>query len=221
MTETSDCRKLRNLLASTTPESCPRIINLHCHTTCSDGSMDPLELIKQAYSIGLKHICITDHHSVDAFSYLDSSTKYNILKKRLDFPKLWTGVEISCLLSRCLVHIIGMGFNRFHNSIVPYVQNESPTVEYIQANNVVDAIHQAGGIAILAHPARYRLGYKKLILDSAQVGIDGAEAWYDYEFNQEWRYSPFICDKIYRHIVELGLLASCGTDTHGYSLLGR
>ncbi len=89
--------------------SCPLNINLHCHTTSSDGSLEPLQLYRQASSLGLKHLAITDHHSVKAYLSIDSYLEKN---NSYIFPTvLWPGVEISCLLKGCLVHVIGLGFD--------------------------------------------------------------------------------------------------------------
>lgn len=41
--------------------------DLHCHTTCSDGSMTPKELVLHAKEVGLSGICITDHDSLAAY----------------------------------------------------------------------------------------------------------------------------------------------------------
>ena len=38
-------------------------VDLHLHTTCSDGNLSPLELINKAVSVGLNVISITDHDS--------------------------------------------------------------------------------------------------------------------------------------------------------------
>ena len=51
-------------------KSCPYNINFHCHTTFSDGSLNPSKLYEQACELNLKHIAITDHHSVEAYRVL-------------------------------------------------------------------------------------------------------------------------------------------------------
>jgi 3',5'-nucleoside bisphosphate phosphatase len=43
----------------------PAVIDLHAHTSCSDGSETPTELVALAAEIGLKAVAITDHDSVD------------------------------------------------------------------------------------------------------------------------------------------------------------
>jgi hypothetical protein len=93
--------------------------------------------------------------------------------------------------------------------------------ESLRAEAVVSAIHQAGGLAVLAHPARYRLGHGVLIEEAARLGFDGGEAWYDYDMNPTWKPSPLICESIDRQLANLGLLRTCGTDSHGIDLNGR
>ena len=36
--------------------SCPKNINFHCHTKFSDGSLDPYEILEQAYKNKLKFL---------------------------------------------------------------------------------------------------------------------------------------------------------------------
>lgn len=41
------------------------MVDLHVHTTVSDGVFTPDELIQQAIKKGLKVLCITDHNAVN------------------------------------------------------------------------------------------------------------------------------------------------------------
>ena len=50
--------------------SCPKNINFHCHTKFSDGSLEPYELLDQAYKNNLKFLSITDHHTIKAHEYI-------------------------------------------------------------------------------------------------------------------------------------------------------
>ena len=47
------------------------MIDLHIHTTSSDGSEEPEEVIAKAQSAGLKYISITDHDSIGAYKKLE------------------------------------------------------------------------------------------------------------------------------------------------------
>ena len=57
--------------------------------------------------------------------------------------------------------------------------------------------------------------------EAYKQGIDGVESWYDYEFKAKWKPSILICDSIASYANYLGIHSTCGTDTHGYSLLKR
>ena len=45
---------LVKLTSNINKNSCPKNINFHCHTKFSDGSLEPYELLDQAYKNNLK-----------------------------------------------------------------------------------------------------------------------------------------------------------------------
>ncbi len=216
----SDAHPLKRILMSVDRESCPNSLNFHCHTTYSDGSLEPKELISQAAARGLKHLAVTDHHNSQAYQIM-SNWLASRSNKNLPVPVLWTGVEISCLLNGCLVHVLALGFEVGHQAIHRYIQNDSVIGESLRAPAVLNSIHQAGGLAVLAHPARYRIGHTELINAAAEIGFDGVETWYDYDCLCKWHPTKYICEAIDKQLEQLGLLRTCGTDTHGYDLSGR
>jgi predicted metal-dependent phosphoesterase TrpH len=211
---------LRPVLEQVDANSCPGRLNFHCHTIHSDGSLRPEQLGAQALSLGLEHLAVTDHHSTTAFAPL-----HHWFAQRADqgasVPKLWPGVEISCLLESCLVHVLALGFTPGDSALEPYRQGQAPVGEELQAATVVRRIHDAGGLALLAHPGRYRLSFQRLIPAAAALGFDGAEAYYDYAMQSQWQPTPHVCDAIARLLDKHALLRSCGTDTHGLELSGR
>ena len=208
------------ILQSVGPDSCPGSLNFHCHTQCSDGSLEPLALIEQAQTLGLTHLAVTDHHSTAAFLPMQEWIETQRQQGK-SVPRLWTGMEISCLLKGCLVHVLALGFDFGHRALHIYNQGDAAVGEPLRADAVVKAIHAAGGLAVLAHPARYRLGHAVLIEAAAAIGIDGGEVWYDYDMQAQWQATPMVCDSIDQQLKNLGLLRTCGTDTHGHDLKGR
>ena len=66
-TATQDSLLLRKVFQSIDAQSCPTTYNFHMHTNCSDGKLDPAELMAQAVEIGLQGMAITDHHSVKGY----------------------------------------------------------------------------------------------------------------------------------------------------------
>jgi hypothetical protein len=65
------------------------------------------------------------------------------------------------------------------------------------------------------------VGFADLIDAAAELGFDGGEAWYDYDMQTRWSWSPVVCEAIDRRLKNLGLLRTCGTDSHGLDLEGR
>lgn len=220
---TADADQLQTLLGTLSPESCPRTYNFHMHTLHSDGQLPPQGIMEQAVAIGLKGMAITDHHSIkgywDAKSWLENRRWHGIAGETL--PQLWVGVEINAELLGIEVHILGYGFNPDHLAMRPYLQGRSPRGIAYLAKNIIQAIQAAGGLAILAHPARYRRSANELIPCAAEHGIDGVETYYAYGNPDPWQPSLPQCEEVYRLAQHYGLLSSCGTDTHGQSLLRR
>ena len=200
--------------------SCPGELNFHCHTLHSDGSLRPEELAHQAMALGLRHLAITDHHSTAALAPAQQVLERLALGGQ-PVPRLWSGIEISCLLEGCLVHVLGLDFDPRAPDLEPYVQGQAPVGQALRAEQVVERLHGAGGLALLAHPGRYRKPFGPLIDAAAALGFDGAEAYYDYAMAPSWQPTPLVCEAIASQLEKLGLLRSCGTDTHGLALHGR
>jgi predicted metal-dependent phosphoesterase TrpH len=150
-----------------------------------------------------------------------SDGKSDARSRTKTLPKLWAGVEITSLLADTDVHILGYAFRPYDEAMVPYLQGASPKGEDRQAERVIQSIQAAGGIAILAHPVRYRTDEITLIRAAARLGIDGVETYYAYDNPEIWRPSPGKTERVQALACEHGLLSSCGTDTHGTVLTKR
>lgn len=213
---------LKQVFQSINAQSCPMCFNFHMHTVYSDGRLQPTELIEQAIAIGLKGLAITDHHCIAgyqaALNWL-SDWKWN--NPGANAPHLWSGVEINANLLDIEVHILGYAFDPEHPRMKPYIQTKSTTGEEYQADFVIGAIQKAGGLAVLAHPARYKRSHLELIPAAAEVGIDGVETFYAYNNPNPWRPSALESQQVQQLALQYGLYNTCGTDTHGLSLLQR
>ena len=75
------------------------MIDLHTHTTASDGSCTTSELIMLAKNAGLSAVAITDHDSVDGLGYYDGQIE------------IIDGIELSCDFQREM-HIVGLYIDR-------------------------------------------------------------------------------------------------------------
>lgn len=205
-----------------TPQSCPFHFNFHLHTICSDGKLTPEALIEQAINFGLQGLAITDHHSVDGYyraqSQLDLLRQYQPDKP---LPLLWTGIEITSDLMGTEVHILGYGFNPEHPALKPYLNGDRPRNGDESAAKVINTIHEAGGLTVLAHPARYRQPACRVIPNAVHLGIDGVEAYYAYGNPKPWESSKPQMEEILKFSELYDLWTSCGTDSHGESILYR
>lgn len=215
---------LKEVFQSIDADSCPGVYNFHMHTVYSDGQLQPEALIERAIAIGLKGLAITDHHSTKGYSqaqlWLDN-WKSNNSDSKLTAPTLWSGIEINANLLNIEVHILGYAFDPGHSSLQPYLHGKGATGDAYQAENVINAIHQAGGLAVLAHPCRYRVSATKLVPEAASFGIDGVETFYAYANPDPWSPSPKQTKIVKELALAWRLLNTCGTDTHGLNLLQR
>lgn len=77
-------------------------IDLHVHSTASDGSFTPTEVVELAYKAGLSHFALTDHDTVDGVSEaVAASSSYDTLD-------VIPGIELSCYYENREIHIVGL-----------------------------------------------------------------------------------------------------------------
>jgi predicted metal-dependent phosphoesterase TrpH len=203
-------------------DSCPYHYNFHLHTVCSDGRLTPEDLMEQVLSFGLKGLAITDHHSIRGFQraqiWLEQRQRENPNKS---LPHVWTGIEITSQLNGTEVHLLGYGFSPEHPTMNKYLTGDRPKGRDARASEVINTLHQAGGLAVLAHPARYRRSPTELIAEAYELGIDGVEAYYAYGNPQPWQPSLQESQQVKQMAAEYELFTTCGTDTHGSNILMR
>ncbi|MGL5064354.1 MAG: PHP domain-containing protein [Microcoleus sp.] len=223
--EAQNISALKQVFQAIDARSCPDFYNFHLHTLSSDGRLQPEQLMEQAVAKGLKGLAITDHHSTKGYDraqiWLDNWKLANPDKITVA-PSLWTGVEISADLLKNEVHILGYSFDPEHPNLQPYLRGKSTEGTYFYAAaRVIEAIHEAGGLAVLAHPCRYRLTAEKLIPEAVRFGIDGLETYYAYGNPNPWQASPKQTTLVKELAETYNLLVTCGTDSHGLSIQVR
>ena len=82
-------------------------IDLHSHTTASDGTLGPVELCNRAIERGVTTLAITDHDTVAAHHFLGQHKPAGKLE-------LITGIELSTTWSAAEIHIVGLNFPLDH-----------------------------------------------------------------------------------------------------------
>ena len=94
--------------------------DLHCHTTASDGTFTPEQLVQEAARRGLAAIAVTDHDSVDGVeASLDAGDSLGVT--------VVGGVEISTDVDDGEIHVLGYFVDVHHEPFLKllYEQRES------------------------------------------------------------------------------------------------
>lgn len=242
--------------------------DLHVHSSCSDGSDAPEEVVRRAASLGFSALAITDHDTVAGV--LEGARA----AERLGIQYL-SGVEISSQFGKVEVHIVGLGIDpacdrllqrldtmrnariarakriverlqalgvpvvfdfekdgsayrgtigRMHiarlimdagfassiqEAFDKYLNPGRPAYfarERLSCQEAIDLIHEAGGLAFLAHPG---IGNLSQYLDGlTRLPFDGLEAFHT-------KHSPGQVEQFRLLARELGWLVSGGSDCHG------
>ena len=256
-------------------------IDFHCHTTASDGSLSPLDLLHLALERDIDMLSITDHDTLDAYRQLDqTASKIQIIP----------GIELSSQWKKRGVHIVGLNIGLSSPSILEAVERQSNSrreraeiiadklerlgftdclagalsfasgpnqigrphfgkhlvaigaVSNIQQafkrylgagktgdikdqwatpQQVISWIRDSGGVAVLAHPTKYKLTRSKLtelLTDFKAAGGEGLEVISGAQV-------PSVTRDMARLCRDFEFEASCGSDFHApnqqWAALGR
>ena len=79
-------------------------IDLHCHTTASDGALSPCDLVMRADDRGIKTLAITDHDTLAGFRDV------KLLAEKQGM-QLISGIELSCVWKGINIHIVGLNYD--------------------------------------------------------------------------------------------------------------
>ncbi len=245
--------------------------DLHTHTTASDGSLTPSELVELARDVGLAAVSVTDHDTVDGLEEaliagerngveviagveisVDFKTEMhilgyfpgkaykgivNVLERLREIrnernPKIISklnemGFDIT--LGEVLKEASGEVVGRLHIAKVlakkGYVKNTNEAFEkyllqgrpaYFKKEKLtpqqgIEAILNAGGVPVLAHPIFLHLGtdeLDELVSNLALVGLKGIEAYYVENSEEDTKILLEIASKY-------NLVATGGSDFHG------
>jgi predicted metal-dependent phosphoesterase TrpH len=82
-------------------------IDLHCHSTASDGLLTPAQLVEHAASLGVEVLALTDHDEVSGLDEARRTAAANGIM-------FVNGVEISASWRGQTLHIVGLGIDPDH-----------------------------------------------------------------------------------------------------------
>ncbi len=250
-------------------------IDLHCHSTLSDGLLSPEELVAHAASKGVRVLALTDHDEVGGLARARIAAEQHGIT-------LVNGVEISVTWKKRTLHIVGLRidasdpqliatFQQVHaardtrarqmaeglakagiagayegakqiagNSVMTrshfaqfivkqghakniksvfkkYMVKGKPGFvnhEWMSLEQAVTLIRQAGGVAVLAHPGRYDLGFVNMHLLLHEFRGYGGQAIEVVTGSHQ----PPQFDQFAKLAHRFDLKASQGSDYHGPGL---
>ena len=110
------------------------IVDLHMHTTCSDGVYTPEQLTQMAVDAGLDVIAISDHDTVAAY---DGSHKFAA------GVRIIPAIEISSECDGEDVHILGYGIDTTDEAMLSYCR-EFKQRRFDRAMQIVDRCLETG-----------------------------------------------------------------------------
>lgn len=184
--------------------------NLHIHSVYSDGKSTVENIVAQAKNKGYKVFAITDHNTVNA---------------HLEHPESGaiSGVEFDVWYKYIFLHLLAYGIDVNAEGMKKFYAKDKRGTEMDivrffakrDIKNLIEEIHKAGGIAVLAHPACcWALSMEHFIKDLVEIGLDGIEVYYPYP---RWRkYVKFSNpDKLEYIADKYNLIKTGGTDFHG------
>lgn len=184
-------------------------VNLHIHTTYSDGKGDFKNFVKE--STKFKAIAITDHNTIQG--YLENEISENVIP----------AVEFDVWCGYVFMHLLAYGIDVNSNELKPFLakskkETEKDIIRIFSTRNIkklIDAIHASGGIAVIAHPACcWAISLDRFFKKLKNLGLDGVEVYYPYQ-----RHRGIIkfhtVDAVKKNALKHNLIFTGGTDLHG------
>lgn len=89
------------------------MVDLHCHSNFSDGTLSPEEIIRLAERIGINAIAITDHDTVDGIDIF-----MNVDSKVKRIP----GIEISVDYDNGTFHMVGLFIDHNNKELISAIE---------------------------------------------------------------------------------------------------
>ncbi|HNQ77876.1 MAG TPA: PHP domain-containing protein [Acidobacteriota bacterium] len=152
------------------------MIDLHTHSTASDGSLSPSELVDHALSKGITRLALTDHDTMDGLE----EAMGRAAQRELGFIP---GVEISAEFREKTMHILGFGIdpgNGFLNEKLKILRlsrsDRNPKIiERLNGNGfalTMEEVSAVSGGKVIGRPHMARVLFEKGYVSSVQEAFD-------------------------------------------------
>ncbi len=145
------------------------LIDLHCHSTVSDGVLTPTEIVNHAAEKGVRVLALTDHDDVAGLATARAAAEAHGMQ-------FINGVEISVTWRRRTLHIVGLKINPEYAPLVEGLANiragrhtraegMAQALEKVGIHGALEGAYEysKGGIISRTHFARFLIekGYAK------------------------------------------------------------
>ena len=98
------------------------LYDFHCHSTASDGTLTPAELVAAAAEAGVGQLALTDHDTLAGLpEAAEAAARHGLV--------LLAGIELSVLWSRREIHIVGLGMDPQSPALLALVQEQQAARE--------------------------------------------------------------------------------------------
>lgn len=205
----------KELIKLFTKEDYENNVNLHVHSTFSDGTVEITELVEQAKQKSMKYVAICDHNTLNGYLQTD------ILKDEMVIP----AIEFDSWFGTVFLHLLGYGVDVNNKELQALCAKtkrgtEADWVRILSFDKhpkkLINAIHNAGGVAVLAHPACcFTLtGLDRLVKNLSKLGLDGIEVYYPYARHRKIVKFHTVAS-VEKIADKYNLIKTGGTDEHG------
>ena len=113
-----------------------KYIDLHLHTTASDGSLEAQEVVAKAEELGFSAIAITDHDTIDGIqAALETAEKFSL--------EVVPGIEINTDYNDTEVHVLGYYID-YESKVLLNKLKELEEARYLRAEKIVHNLNDLG-----------------------------------------------------------------------------
>ncbi|MEQ1438494.1 PHP domain-containing protein [Fontimonas sp. SYSU GA230001] len=161
-------------------------VDLHAHSTASDGELTPAALVARAAGAGVRMLALTDHDSVAGIEAAQQEARRHGLH-------LVPGVELSVTWERRTLHLVGLGIDptarALHDGLALLQQRRAARARAVAAKierlGVADALARAEALAAGGQITRSH--FARLLID-AGICRDAKRAFRRYLANGKAAY---------------------------------
>ncbi len=111
-------------------------VDLHCHSTASDGDLSPHDLVLRAHQQGVTTLALTDHDTVAGLLEAQQAAEAMGMQ-------LVSGIEVSCLWHHTTLHIVALNFG-FANPVIEALQHAQTQARSARSEKIAHALVKKG-----------------------------------------------------------------------------